>query len=183
MRNQTLPDGGANQLLELIRRERRCGNVTLAVIPVTTDVSVLEACKLVVQHVGFMPPRSWVGLPLSAARLHLVRCLHRDLAYSQECMAKPTAEMLAKSFFSLFGEQRLEYFTNILPWHPAVYEREKVASRTGLLVITEDEVEQLGWGKSGGAWASTGLTNSTFDSGLVVVSPYQVGILWFQDED
>jgi hypothetical protein len=98
-------------------------------------------------------------------------------------MPKPTAEMLAKRFFSLFGEQRLEYFTNTVPWHPTVYEREKAASRTGLLVITEDEVEELGWGKSGGAWASTGLTKSTFDSGLVVVSPDQVGILWFQDED
>jgi len=175
--------GDADELLEVIQRERGCVCVTLAVIPLTGQVSVLEACKLVVQHVGFVLPTSWVSLPFSAARLHLVRCLHRDLAYYLPCMPKPRAEQLAEKFFSLFGGERLEYFTNTVPWQPSVYERDKAASETGLLVIKEEEVEELGWGQQGDAWVGSGLTNSTFDSGLVVVSPGQTGILWFEDED
>src|SRR5713101_383292 len=91
--------GEADELLEVIRRERGC--VTLAVIPLTGHVSVLDACKLVVQHVSFVPPASWVSLPFSAARLHLVRCLNQDLAYHTPCMPKPRAEQLAERFFSL----------------------------------------------------------------------------------
>jgi hypothetical protein len=98
-------------------------------------------------------------------------------------MPKQRAEELTERFFSLFGGEHLEYFTNTVPWRQSVYERAKAASQSGLLVIKEEEVEDLGWGQLGDAWVGTGLTNSTFDSGLVVVSPYQAGILWFEDDD
>jgi hypothetical protein len=98
-------------------------------------------------------------------------------------MPKPRAEELAERFFSLFGAERIEYFTNTVPWLPSVYERAKAATRTGLLVIREDEVDEMHWGERGDAWVGSGLTSSTFDTGLVVVGPRQAGILWFEDED
>jgi hypothetical protein len=169
-------------LREVIQNERVCGSVTLDVIGIA-GFPILERCNQVVRHVGLMPPEQWVSLPATAARLHLLRCLHRDLAYDFECIAVPRAEQLADLFFSLLGEGARQYFTNGLPWKPSVYDRALKAKETGLVVITEDEVLELGWGERMDAWTYTGLTKSTFDTGVVGITSYQAGILWFEDED
>jgi YD repeat-containing protein len=136
-----------------------------------------------VRQVGFLPPDLWVSLPPSAARLHLLYCLRHDLSYGAECIPKARAEELLTAFFLLCGTGKLEFFTNNLPWSPAVYDRVKNATETRLVVIGENEVEQLGWGQRGGEWVRTGLSQSGFDTGVVVVSHDRAGILWFEDED
>jgi len=98
-------------------------------------------------------------------------------------MPKARAEELAETFFSRFGDGSLQFFTNRLPWRPSVYERAAEGRQSGIVVIREDEVEELGWGQTDGPWTYSGLTKSTFDSGLVVVDSRQAGILWFEDED
>jgi hypothetical protein len=171
------------KLRELIQRERRFGVVTLDLLRIPHPSEALEACNALVRHVGYRPPPMWVNLPVTAARLHLVRCLHRDLAHYVECMPKPRAEELADAFSSLFDEKSAQYFTNRLPWQPSVYERERQAKESGVVLIRDEEVVELGWGERGSGWAGTGLTESGFDTGIVVVDSDRAGLLWFEDED
>ena len=171
-------------LLEVIQTERNCGFVTIDVVPLHNSGSAIEACNLIVRHAGLTPPTSyWVRLPSAAANLHLVRCLQRDLAYGAPCMAKARAEELALQFFAAVGPGPHQFFTNTVPWVPSVYERAKSAQETGVLVIAEDEVDELGWGKHAHASVSAALSESTFDTGIVVIGPDIGGILWFEDED
>ncbi|MFL5245969.1 MAG: hypothetical protein ACJ8FY_28190 [Gemmataceae bacterium] len=171
------------ELREIIQGERKYGIVTLDLLPLTDPVSHLEASNRIVHHVGFNPPNSWTNIPFLAAQRHLVRCLHRGLAYKTLCIEKERSEELALKFFGMFSGDNQEYFTNTLPWKPSVYERDKESKKSGVVVVGENEVEDLGWGETKGTWASSSLTSSTFDTGIVVVDSTKAGILWFQEED
>ena len=175
-----------DKFLEIIQNERDCGIVTLEVISLESPLSAVDACDMVVRHAGFAPPSVWVYVPECIGRLHLVGCLEFDLAYGAACMSKARAGELAERFLRCVGSGNLRFFTNTYPWQPNTYGKVASAGGTRLVVFSEEEVRGMPWARSNGsgeAWVSDPLTQSTFDSGVVVVSDERAGLLWFEDED
>ncbi len=96
----------------------------------------------------------------TAAR-HLVwRVLHRDMAYNTEIMPDARAAELTDRFLAQFGPGT-RYFTNGT-WH--------------LLPVAE-----AGTVIAGASWDP--VTDATFDTGVLAISPECSGCLWVMDED
>ncbi|HAX75365.1 MAG TPA: hypothetical protein DCY88_05915 [Cyanobacteria bacterium UBA11372] len=95
----------------------------------------------------------WKQINRKSAQKILIFILNKNLAYAEESIAINDAETIANRFMILF-EDNCQFLTN------AIFNNNY--SR-----LTE--------------WDS--ITESTFDTGVVIVSNERIGILWVQDED
>lgn len=83
--------------------------------------------------------------------------LHKDMAYDSEIIPLSRADDLARRFLALFINPPTEYFSN------------------GSFTQRDDGAVALS------EWSP--LTQSTFDTGIIVVESELVGCLWVEDED
>ncbi len=104
-------------------------------------------------------PANYVEIDLSAAHRLIQLVLSQDLAYNSETMPADLAEDLAGRFLNEFGTEGVQFFTNG--------------------TFHETPGPHLTW--SGVSWNP--VTEATFDTGVLVISPKCSGCLWVEDED
>jgi hypothetical protein len=90
------------------------------------------------------------------AELVLTNVMHKDMAYSSEIMPRESAQELARLFLAEAGTQGARYFTN------------------GSWEQVHKEYNGVNWNP---------LTDATFDTGVLVLSPERTACAWFVDED
>lgn len=89
--------------------------------------------------------------------------LHRDLAYSEILLPEDSAQIRAERFLAECEKgERARYFTNGFP------------SPERCKVYDLEKRQLSGWNS---------VTESTFDAGVVLVTPSGCGIIWVEDED
>jgi hypothetical protein len=154
-------EGELDRLSQEIRRRRGCGLVTVARTSRPTNVAEPAAADRVVEARGFSGLGDrWLRVDKADAKRALMGMLERDLAYNEEIMSRPEAEILADRWFELTSEPR-SFWTNG-SW--------------------ADPVEGLRPDRTvGPSWSP--ITMSTFDGGVVAVDKVQAVMLWVQDED
>ncbi len=86
--------------------------------------------------------------------------LYRDMAYNIEIMPKYEAIRLAENFLSFFKNDAI-YLSNA-DW------------------ISSEDTWEWSYAKMKG-WS--GITNSTFDAGIILYDDKKIGIVWIEDED
>ena len=91
----------------------------------------------------------------------LTHLLNEDMAYSAEIMEMSEAKEFSNQFFSFFEKDALCYSNS--DWNKNKY--------------SKDKKFEFGLG------SSNPLTDSTFDSGVIICDSKKIGIAWFQDED
>lgn len=105
----------------------------------------------------FAKPGIYEEISLAEAAEHLASVLHRDMAYDHEIMPATQAKTLAHEFVNQFSGECARFFTN------------------GSYGNSRDGMKSLAY------W--TPATESTFDTGILVVTPTRIGCAWFMDED
>lgn len=101
---------------------------------------------------------SWRELTRDEARAALRDVLHRDQAYRGELMSESAAQAFADEFLVGFGPGARFYTNAVFP--------------------SEAERGLPGW-----AGSYDPITSATFDTGVLVVSAREAGLLWIEDED
>lgn len=140
---------------DLICRERDAGKVTCALYK---DKEVLPRRQRF-EVLGFkdLSESQWTIISFEEACVIATACLHRDLAYESEIMAPARARDLALKFLSQLPDG-------------CIYRTNGNGYELNLSVSTRDN----GW---------YGISDSTFDAGVVAEKNGLVGILWVEDED
>jgi hypothetical protein len=113
---------------------------------------------------GFQASGGWLETDRATARWIVTMLLWRDLAYTVERIPWPDASSLAHQFFRVVsgdGHPRARYFTN-----GAVVE--------GPTMYTIDRQPMLGWHP---------ISENTFDTGAIILTPGTAGMLWGTGED
>ena len=147
--------------------QRSAGQVIFVVKKITPDgtlddtEAILRIVDSFVSETGCVPLKEWLWLDIMEAVWVLTRVLWGDLCYNTSIMSRDEALALAGRFTSLFG-QDTKFLTNRCRWRKRV-------------VPLPDPIDYLdGW---------VPITQATCDTGVIVVSPQRVGMLWVQDED
>lgn len=140
--------------------KRSMGNVLLEIQQISSEINLAqteelqEILDLFVSQMGCVGlGDNWKEIPQDAAKKILERVLTKDLAYSSEIMAIEEAESFSDKMFNFF-QNSCKFFTN---------------------AVFTDNYSALS------AWDS--LTEATFDTGIIIVSPTMIGMLWVKDED
>jgi hypothetical protein len=147
------------ELREEIISKRELGEVLLAtkkLIPSgnSDEENLMALVDSFVMQLGFSGIGDrWKHIDRESAQKILHFILSKNLAYSEASMTVTDAESISDKFINLF-QDNCQFFTNGIFNHN--YSR-----------ITE--------------WDS--IAESTFDTGVVIVSNDRIGILWVQDED
>ena len=147
------------ELREQIISKRESGEVLLEIKKLIPSVNLAGENIMVivdsfVRQLGFSGIGDrWKQINRKSAQKILIFILNKNLAYAEESIAINDAETIANRFMILF-EDNCQFLTN------AIFNNNY--SR-----LTE--------------WDS--ITESTFDTGVVIVSNERIGILWVQDED
>ena len=102
---------------------------------------------------------SWREVDRAKAGFILRALLERDMAYNCEAESAPIADTTSAEFVSEFAEDA-KFFTNA-DW---------VEQANGVLNAREI-----------GSWMPA--TDSTFDSGILVLHTHRIGVCWLEDED
>jgi hypothetical protein len=105
-------------------------------------------------------PACYREIDREAARRLVQLILHRDLAYFGKIMSQARAVQLAECFLDQFDTHARFYTNGTFHESP---EQLTPAVRFGL------------------SWDA--VTNATFDTGVLVISPQGAGCLWVEDED
>ncbi|HEY9800955.1 MAG TPA: hypothetical protein V6D25_11400 [Leptolyngbyaceae cyanobacterium] len=143
-----------------VEAKRNIGNVLLEIKQISSEINLdktenlQEILDLFVSQMGCVGLGDrWKEIPQAAAKKILAFVLTKDLAYSSKIMPIEEAEKFSTKMLKFFPSP-CKFFTN------AVFTNNYSA-------LT--------------AWDS--LTEATFDTGIVIVSPTMMGMLWFKDED
>ena len=149
------------ELYELLLAKRNSGSVTCSFKDmnqfVSTTTNEIEK-ELFLKELGLKPKRikgNWKQIDQSMAKKILEYILSMDMAYDIELETKPLANMLSNYFLNEFLSNAM-YYTN------------------------GDFDEDDGFFKLR-AWRS--ITDSTFDTGVLVIDKNNIGILWAEDND
>jgi len=142
-----------NQLLS----KRNSGKITCKFknIQLVSDKSTKEQF---LSEIGFKPVEikgNWERIDKTQAQRILEYTLSFDMAYDTELNTKPKAKSLSCYFLSEFQNDAV-YFTN------GYFEEDAGSYRL------------RGW---------TPITDSTFDTGILAIDKYKIGILWAEDND
>lgn len=176
-----------NAILKHIEEKRDCGVVHLFVIDRSENVSWEQSIIEKSKEIAFF---SWHSIwfyrknkkdtlqqPVSIEEMRplfkeindqktalaiLAQLLHKNMANGSESMPIEDAKELAFSFISLFDKDS-KYYSNST-WNKNEFTNNKATFDLGL-----------------SAW--NGLTEATFDSGIIVVDNNKIGIAWFEEED
>jgi hypothetical protein len=144
-------------LRDAILRERSAGVVTVdyrRAEPYSAATNRVNVDKFIIE-LGFSPlGDQWRYICRKEAREILHRILERDLAYQSPIISSARAELLADSFVRLFSRVDAQFCTNY-SWSP-----KGSRSRSG-----------------------SGITQATFDEGIVAYDNQNIGLVWVQDED
>jgi hypothetical protein len=158
-----LESADSSEIRELraeILSKRSMGDVVFEIKQIRSDVPIENAANLTeildlfVSQIGYLAIGDcWKEIAPEAAQKILVFFLTKDLAYSSEIMTLEEAEQICTKMFSFF-KSNCKFFTN------AVFVNNYSALR---------------------AWK--GITQATFDTGVIFVCDTLIGILWVKDED
>lgn len=144
-------------LRSAILRERSAGVITVeyrSAEPYSAATKRVNVDKFVMD-VGFSPLADrWRYIFRKEAREILHRILERDLAYQSPIMSSTRAAVLADSFVRLFSRVEAQFCTN--------FESSP---------------------KGSGSRSGSGITEATFDEGIVAYDNQNIGLVWVQDED
>lgn len=147
-------------LREEVSSQREAGEVILEIRKITpqialgNDENIILLINKFVTQLGYSDiGNGWKQINQKEAQKILNSILTKDLAYSGDLMSSTDAQKQLKRFISFFSENS-RFFTN------AIFNQNYSGLRS---------------------WSS--ITGATFDTGVVVVSPDRIGILWVQDED
>ncbi|BAY34772.1 hypothetical protein NIES2107_66790 [Nostoc carneum NIES-2107] len=153
----------SSQIQELkaeILSKRSLGNILFEIKQINSDITLNKADELTeildlfVTQMGYVGIGDrWQEIHQDAAQKIVVFVLKKDLAYSAKIMPTEEAEKISTKILNLFANP-CRFFTN------AVFVNDYSALS---------------------AWDS--LTNSTFDTGILVVNSTMMGMLWVKDED
>jgi hypothetical protein len=151
-------DAAGRRALEELHREICEHDIYSRVVLVALEPAMAPDAKMAVvaSWADFQvePPRETTR---EESRAILVGMLERSMAHGSQHMGTTHARELADQLFARFCSGDCTYFTNgEFPLRHAA-------------------------GQSGGSWC--GLTDSTFDSGIVVIGPTFGLAIWFEDED
>ena len=114
----------------------------------------MQEADAIAAAAGFRPLGTcWIPLAAEQALDHLTHCIHGHLAYS-------SVELVPRPS----AEELARMFCAFFPHERNYY-------------FTNQEAV----GHDASAW--TPLSDSTFDSGVVIIAQDLAGILWFEDED
>ncbi|MFB2975403.1 hypothetical protein [Microseira sp. BLCC-F43] len=147
------------ELREEIISKRESGEVMLEIKRLITisnfdRENIMALVDSFVRQLGFSGiGERWKQINRESAQKIFNFSLAKNLAYSEESIAITDAETIADRFMSLFKDN-CQFFTN---------------------AIFNNNYSRLA------EWDS--ITESTFDTGVVIVSNERIGILWVQDED
>jgi hypothetical protein len=152
---QPLRERSLEQLRADIAKHRDVGRARVEFRRVeAADASAHATATAFVKSLGMQAPNEWTELDAAGAFEATTRIIQNDLVYGAPIMAIETAEMLSRRFLQTFAEAPI-FLTN---GHGSL-------GRSGM----------------SGAWSP--LTDATFDTGIIGVSPGRVGLLWFEEED
>lgn len=161
---QIIPDTeNISQIAELreeVISKRDSGEVLLEIkklvpdIAPETDENIITLVNSFVMELGLSGIGDrWKEISQEDAQKILIFALTKNLAYSEELMPLGDANKISDRLIKLFKNNRL-FFTN-------------ATFQNSYSRLTE--------------WNS--ITESTFDTGVVIVSNERIGIIWVQDED
>ncbi len=106
---------------------------------------------------GLAPsPESLIEVSKEKAMKIIETLLQKDLAYSSKIMSKKQAEKYSNVLISALSTSKCKYYTNG-EWHK--------------------------YHSANNAFCFTGLTESTFDGGVLIVSKRHAFVFWVEDED
>jgi hypothetical protein len=148
-----------SSLREEIVSKRESGEVILEIkrlIPTgnSADENTINIVNSFVTGLGYSEIGDrWRQINRETAQQILNFILNQNLAYAEQSMTITDAETIADKFLNFFNDN-CQFFTNAL---------------------FNDNYSRLA------EWDS--ITESTFDTGVVIVSNEKIGILWVQDED
>ncbi|MFD9627422.1 hypothetical protein [Peribacillus muralis] len=146
---------------EILLAKRNSGSVTCSFKDMDQFVNTTTneiAKELFLKELGLKPKRikgNWKQIDQSIAKKILEYILSMDMAYDIELETKPLANMLSNYFLNEFLSNAI-YYTN------------------------GDFDEDDGFFRLRG-WQS--ITDSTFDTGVLVIDKNNIGILWAEDND
>ncbi|MFZ3590111.1 hypothetical protein ACOI1C_12720 [Bacillus sp. DJP31] len=153
--------GDFNSVLET---ERNNGKVICNITDMTTGsqgkagkITKVEVVKFL-DAIGLKSHRikeKWERINRGTAGRIIEYILSSDMAYDLELRTKPISKNLSDYFLSQFTTE-VEYYTN-----------GKFDKESGIFRLR--------------SWTS--LTNSTFDTGVLVIDMSKIGILWAEDND
>ncbi|WP_192311768.1 hypothetical protein [Pseudoxanthomonas sp. PXM02] len=127
---------------------------------VIVGIRAVQGCTLedAAGHFGLFPERAhYFEIDAAEAQAVLVAVLSRDMAYGINLVPPDEAQALAAAFVGQFAKESAGYYTN------GDYGKPKTTSGVG-----------PGWNP---------VTDATFDTGVLVVSPSRIACAWFMDED
>lgn len=157
-------DRGLVSLRNEVERKRDCGEVILDIRTLPPDVDtqgiyvapVLDAFARALGLSGLSS--AWTIVHRTAARTVLVRVLTRDLALNAPIMSREDGERLADRFLQYFPAPT-RFFSNTA-------------------VSDESDLE----GEDTWTGSFSGLSEATFDTGIVALGEGRIGMLWVKDE-
>lgn len=166
-----------------IRARRRASKVWVERVALNRSTEELERVALnpkteepararadaFVASLGLTPiGEHWLSRSRSEAKRYICRILEGDMAGGR-MMLPAESSRLATSFLGFFhghydsDDYGLEYFTNGFFTNGDLMDDRRV-----------------GWSCG---WGGARVTDATFDSGIIVVSPDTMGMIWVEDED
>ncbi|WHX39765.1 hypothetical protein QNH36_19255 [Mesobacillus sp. AQ2] len=142
---------------QILLSKRNTGNITCEFKNIQLASDKITKDQFL-NEIGFKPieiKENWKKVDKNEAQRILEYILSFDMAYDTELDAKPEAKTLSSYFLSIF-HRKAAFFTN------GYFEEDAGSYRL------------RGW---------TPITDSTFDTGILAIDKYKIGILWAEDTD
>ncbi|BCL38191.1 hypothetical protein [Nostoc sp. MS1] len=156
----TLNNPAIQKFRNEIISKRSIGNIVFELKQISPEINIDKSEDLQAILDLFVTQLGYVGLGVhwkeinqNAAEKILERILTKDLAYSAKIMSTGKAEEISTKMLNFF-QNPCKFFTNA--------------------VFTDNYSAMSAWDS---------LTESTFDTGVIIVSTKMIGILWVKDED
>ncbi|MCF7787477.1 MAG: hypothetical protein K9N47_15210 [Prosthecobacter sp.] len=152
------------ELEAFINGFRGCGTTTLRIFNDSTpqNLDIVQQCRLLVEKSGFENCEGLCEIDRSKAERILVSFMLHEMAYGVRCIPINKAPELAQQFLGVFPTEETRFFTN-----SDFEESVEIYGGHPLLNLS--------------SWNS--ITHSTFETGVIALSPATQGIFWFEDED
>lgn len=157
-------DRGLVSLRTEVQRKRDCGEVILDIraLPADVDAQGLDVAPILDAFAGGLQlsglSTAWTIVRRPVARTVLVRILTRDLALNAPIMSREDGERLADRFLQYFPPPT-RFFSNTP-------------------VSDESDLE----GEDTWTGSFSGLSEATFDTGILALGEDRIGMLWVKDE-
>lgn len=153
-----------SELEALVNERRDSGAAILRIFddPTPLGLDLTQQCKLLAEKCGFETSGKLREIDLPKAEKILISFMHREMAYDCRCIPLLEARQLAQRFLGVFTSEETHFFTN------ASF-KEWVDPDSGCPFLKIS------------SWNS--LTDATFETGVIAISPAVQGIFWFEDED